>query len=106
MDFAVMDIPTGRRYRPIPLARTRAHPVGMTPQTTPRALTDNPFTLGVASGDPLPDSVVLWTRLAPLPYEVGNGLPADGAVDVQWELASDESFRQVVQRGTVPAPRR
>lgn len=68
------------------------------------AAADNPFTLGVASGDPLPDSVVLWTRLAPRPYEVGNGLPADGAVDVQWELASDESFRQVVQRGTVPAP--
>src|SRR5689334_22722042 len=29
----------------------------------------DPFTLGVASGDPLPDSVVLWTRLAPSPYE-------------------------------------
>ncbi|MEV4438445.1 alkaline phosphatase D family protein [Streptomyces sp. NPDC049577] len=69
----------------------------MTPQT-------NPFTLGVASGDPLPDSVVLWTRLAPRPYEPGNGLPGDGAIDVQWELASDESFRHLVQNGTVPAP--
>ena len=26
-----------------------------------------PFTLGVASGDPLPDGVVIWTRLAPSP---------------------------------------
>ena len=30
-----------------------------------RRIADDPFTLGVASGDPLPDSVVLWTRLAP-----------------------------------------
>jgi PhoD-like phosphatase, N-terminal domain len=28
---------------------------------------DNPFTLGVASGDPTPDGIVLWTRLAPDP---------------------------------------
>jgi hypothetical protein len=28
-------------------------------------ITENPFTLGVASGDPLPGSVILWTRLAP-----------------------------------------
>ena len=27
------------------------------------ALTDYPFTLGVASGSPTPDGVVLWTRL-------------------------------------------
>ncbi len=67
-------------------------------------LTENPFTLGVASGDPLPDSVVLWTRLAPRPYEPGNGLPADGAVDVQWELSRDASFRQLERTGTVPAP--
>ena len=33
-----------------------------------------PFTLGVASGDPWPDSVVLWTRLAPEPLE-GGGMP-------------------------------
>ncbi|MEU1310867.1 alkaline phosphatase D family protein [Streptomyces cinnamoneus] len=73
----------------------------MAETTSPSA---NPFTLGVASGDPLPDSVVLWTRLAPRPYEPGNGLPADGALDVQWELASDESFRHLRRNGTVPAP--
>ncbi len=33
-----------------------------------------PFSLGVASGDPLPDSVVLWTRLAPDPLN-GGGMP-------------------------------
>ena len=33
-----------------------------------------PFTMGVASGDPLPDGVVLWTRLAPRPLD-GGGMP-------------------------------
>ena len=33
-----------------------------------------PFTLGVASGMPRPDSIVLWTRLAPRPHESGGGL--------------------------------
>ena len=32
---------------------------------------DNPFTLGIASGDPSPTSVVLWTRLAPDPLHGG-----------------------------------
>ena len=39
-----------------------------------------PFTLGVASGDPVPDGVVLWTRLAPDPLVPGGGMPgAPGA---------------------------
>ncbi|MFF3762617.1 alkaline phosphatase D family protein [Streptomyces sp. NPDC001922] len=67
-----------------------------------RALTDDPFTLGVASGDPLPGSVVLWTRLAPEPYETGGGLPA-ARVDVDWEIARDERFSRVVRRGTATA---
>ncbi|GHF32729.1 alkaline phosphatase [Streptomyces mashuensis] len=75
----------------------------MTPNT-PTSLSENPFTLGVASGDPLPDSVVLWTRLAPRPFEPGNGMPTEGAVDVQWELADDESFRRLLRTGTTPAP--
>jgi len=58
----------------------------------------NPFTLGVASGDPLPHGVVLWTRLAPEPLEPFGGMP-DRRVPVRWELASDEGMRRVVQRG-------
>src|SRR5256886_10114489 len=57
-----------------------------------------PFSLGVASGDPLPDGIVLWTRLAPKPLE-GGGMPA-AIVDVDWELAGDERFRTIVQKGT------
>lgn len=62
---------------------------------------DYPFTLGVASGDPLPDSVVLWTRLAPDPLK-GGGMPNE-AVQVKWEIARDENFRKVVQQGKVAA---
>ncbi|SFE80067.1 alkaline phosphatase D [Bacillus sp. OV194] len=57
-----------------------------------------PFTLGVASGDPLSDGVVLWTRLAPDPLN-GGGMPAQ-AVPVKWEIARDERFRNIVQHGT------
>ncbi len=64
----------------------------------------NPFTLGVASGDPAPDSVVLWTRLAPLPLEPGGGMP-EGPVTVDYELAHDEQFTRLVHRGSVTATR-
>ena len=68
------------------------------------ALTEYPFRLGVASGDPRPDGVVLWTRLAPRPHDAdgAGGMPAR-RVDVRWELAHDEGFRRVVARGTAPA---
>lgn len=60
-----------------------------------------PFRMGVASGDPWPDGVVLWTRLCPEPL-AGGGMPQI-AVEVQWELAADEAMRQVVQKGTALA---
>ncbi|WP_282699479.1 alkaline phosphatase D family protein [Streptomyces sp. CC219B] len=66
-----------------------------------RALPEGVFSLGVASGDPLPDGIVLWTRLAPDPLS-GGGMP-DSTVPVHWELAQDERFRKVVRRGTAQA---
>jgi alkaline phosphatase D len=63
--------------------------------------TGYPFTLGVASGEPLPSGVVLWTRLAPEPLH-GGGVGRDPVV-VGWEVAEDETFGRVVQRGTVVA---
>ena len=60
-----------------------------------------PFTLGVASGDPWPDSVVLWTRLAPEPLD-GGGMPAAN-VEVSWEIAGDRAFRTIAQKGTAVA---
>ncbi|HEX6924266.1 MAG TPA: alkaline phosphatase D family protein [Longimicrobiaceae bacterium] len=60
-----------------------------------------PFTLGIASGDPLPDGFVLWTRLAPEPLE-GGGMPPE-RVAVQWEVARDENFRVIVRNGSTVA---
>ena len=60
-----------------------------------------PFQLGVASGDPSPDGMVLWTRLAPLPLE-GGGMPME-PVEVSWQVADDEAFSKVVQKGTTVA---
>src|SRR5262245_42164879 len=60
-----------------------------------------PFSLGVASGDPLPDGVVLWTRLAPKPLE-GGGMPMVN-VEVDWEIARDPGFTSVVQKGVALA---
>ena len=57
---------------------------------------DSPFALGVASGSPAADSVVLWTRLA------GPSLPA-GPVAVRWEIADDEGFTRVAQQGVAQA---
>ena len=37
-------------------------------------LIDDPFQLGVASGDPSPTGGVLWTRLAPRPLEPEGGM--------------------------------
>ena len=65
-------------------------------ERTWRASAD-PFTLGVAAGDPAPDGFVIWTRLAPDPLH-GGGMP-DENVKVSWEVATDEAFARVVARG-------
>jgi alkaline phosphatase D len=62
-----------------------------------------PFALGVASGDPVADGFVLWTRLAPDPLNGGGMSPE--AVPVRWEVAEDARFLDIVRRGeTLAAP--
>jgi alkaline phosphatase D len=65
-------------------------------------LTSNPFTLGVASGSPAHDSVVLWTRLH-TSAALLSGFADEGfgqtSVLVRWELAHDEQFSRLVQSG-------
>src|SRR5690242_16335728 len=51
----------------------------------------NPFALGVASGSPTQDGMVLWTRV------VGD-VPAK-PVTVRWEIAHDDAFTRIVQAG-------
>lgn len=58
---------------------------------------ENPFQLGVASGDPTADGVVLWTRLAPKPLEDG-GMPPENVI-VNWMVAKDEKMTKVVAKG-------
>ena len=60
------------------------------------------FTLGVASGDPLPDSVILWTRLAPKPLELDGGM-GKASASVMWEIATDERFTKNRASGKVTA---
>ena len=62
------------------------------------AFTSNPFSLGVASGDPAPDGFVMWTKIAPKPLERGAGMPKK-PVDVEWVVAADEGMRTIVQKG-------
>lgn len=63
---------------------------------------EDPFTLGIAAGDPSPDGFVIWTRLATRPLEYGGGLPMR-AVKVRWDVAEDDTFHRVVQSGEAVA---
>jgi alkaline phosphatase D len=67
------------------------------PPTPIPGVTDEAFSLGVASGDPLPDGVLLWTRLAPDPLH-GGGMP-NQPIPVEYEVARDAAFKTVVRRG-------
>ncbi|MCU4331363.1 alkaline phosphatase D family protein [Acinetobacter pittii] len=51
------------------------------------------FLHGVASGDPLQDKVILWTRLTPLDL--------NARLRVTWEIATDDQFKQNLKTGTV-----
>lgn len=62
----------------------------------------HPFMHGVASGDPLPSSVILWTRVTPSPEAVpGSGLGP--TVKIGWEVSLSPDFIEVVRSGVVSA---
>ena len=60
-----------------------------------------PFSLGVASGSPLPDSVILWTRILADPLAANPPPPV--ALALRWEVAEDEGFRSIVAKGGATA---
>ena len=72
-------------------------------QSTPTKLTEKvsslyeddkkPFYHGVASGDPLTDRVIIWTRVTP-----DDSVPS---IDVSWEIASNEGFDPILKKETV-----
>lgn len=81
-----------------------AAPILGTSTAAAARLPRDPFTLGVASGDPAPHGAVLWTRLAPDPLSPDGGMPISDQ-EVRWEVATDERFAQVVRAGrTVAVP--
>ncbi len=91
---------------PTSSSTTTPTPTSIAPATTTTtsvpSLASDPFTLGVASGDPLPDGVVLWTRVAPDPLEIGGGLDPE-PVDVAWQIGTDENLRDVAAEGIAKA---
>ncbi|MFH8257468.1 alkaline phosphatase D family protein [Streptomyces roseolus] len=103
---------TSHSISPAPTRRTVVKAAAATAVAAPAllgaaapALADAPapaFLHGVASGDPLPDGVLLWTRVTPSPEAVpGSGLGADVRVD--WEVAEDRAFTRVVASGAATA---
>ena len=82
--------------------------IGCASHMGPRWRAD-PFSLGVAAGDPSPDGFVLWTRLAPDPLATDPSLPGgmiDVDVPVTYEIATDAAMRAVIRRGTAIAESR
>lgn len=82
-----------------------ALPVRASAETSPTFAT-TPFTVGVASGDALPGAVVLWTRLAPAPTAVGQGMDGIGSIPVTWQVArtpADLQSGDLVAAGTASA---
>ncbi len=63
----------------------------------------NPFTQGVASGDPSSDGFVLWTRLAPDPLAPDGLGGIVGEHPARWEVANDEEMHVIVARGAATA---
>ena len=65
-------------------------------------LRDNPFTLGIAAGEPAPDGFVIWTRLATRPLNARGGIPA-APIEVAWEVAPDQAMQRIVRSGEAVA---
>jgi alkaline phosphatase D len=69
-----------------------------------QAVIPYPFKLGVASGEPLSDGVVLWTRLAPSPLNAdGQGGMPNANVTVEWQVSTNDRFTSLAAQGSVTA---
>jgi alkaline phosphatase D len=65
------------------------------PGAAPRGRGEGPFRHGIASGDPLSDRVILWTRVSPRQSELSE------ALEVDWWIARDPDAQHTVQRGAL-----
>jgi alkaline phosphatase D len=101
LNSVVMPSPSRRQL--LQLAGACASPLWLPGSAVGRPRwTQTPFQLGVASGSPTHDGVVLWTRLmgagGQAALDTGNQ-----PVTVSWELAQDDAFTRIVQRGEARA---
>src|SRR5687767_1329128 len=69
-----------------------------TASATAAAAASRFFRHGVASGDPMPDRVVLWTRVTPT-VDATPGSGRGPTARVRWQVAEDAGFRRVVSQG-------
>ena len=87
----------------LPAAGVGAVPV-RSAVTAAAAAVPYPFKLGVASGEPDANSVVLWTRLAPTPLNAdGQGGMANADVAVDWQVSTTDTFTTLVASGRFTA---
>ncbi|MBM7783668.1 alkaline phosphatase D family protein [Tenggerimyces flavus] len=91
-----------RRYFVLGGIAVAAGVVAQTPSTA--AVVPYPFKLGIASGEPAADSVVLWTRLATAPLNAdGQGGMPNSDVTVEWQVSTSDTFATIVAQGSVAA---
>jgi alkaline phosphatase D len=90
---------TRRSFLAASLSTAATLPGWRTLRAATPSFSSDPFTLGIASGYPTSSSVVLWTRLAPSPFEPDGGVPPS-VIPVRWEIATDEKMTKVVRSGT------
>ncbi|MEH0469621.1 alkaline phosphatase D family protein [Streptomyces sp. B21-097] len=95
--------PSPRRRTVVKAAAATAVLAGPLLAALPARAAEAPvFLHGLASGDPLPDGVLLWTRVTPTAEAIpGSGLGPDTAVS--WVVARDRALTDVVSRGTTTA---
>ncbi|MFF9119726.1 alkaline phosphatase D family protein [Streptomyces massasporeus] len=99
-----LNSPSPRRRTVVKAAAATAVLAGPLAATLPaRAVDQAPaFLHGVASGDPLPDGILLWTRVTPVPEAIpGSGTGPD--TEVSWVVARDKAFSSVVAKGSTTA---
>ncbi|MBB4715853.1 alkaline phosphatase D [Streptomyces luteogriseus] len=95
---------TPRRRTVVKAAAATAVLAGPLAATLPARAADQApaFLHGVASGDPLPDGILLWTRVTPVPEAIpGSGAGPD--TEVSWVVARDKAFTTVVAKGSTTA---
>jgi alkaline phosphatase D len=94
-----------QQRRALLLAAGRLSALALAAVPVPTSASSNsgayPFSLGVASGSPLPDAVILWTRILHDPLNAAATPPV--AFSVRWEVSEDERFSRIVAKGTASA---